>query len=68
MIKDASWTKKSMIRLFKKIDKDGNGTISSKEFQRIFEEELHIQVSRRDVKKLMSRIDDDKQMNNDVRN
>ena len=59
MISDASWTKQSMTRLFKKVDKDNSGTISAKEFQRIFEEELHIRVNRRDVKKLMSRIDED---------
>ena len=58
-IQDASWSKKSLTKLFKKIDKDGNGKISIKEFQRIFEDDMAIRVSKSDVRKLMERMDED---------
>ena len=58
-IQDASWSNKSMLKLFKKIDKDGNGRISVKEFQRIFEDDMGLRVSKSEVRDLMDRLDED---------
>ena len=48
-----------MLKLFKKIDKDGNGRISVKEFQRIFEDDMGLRVSKSEVRDLMDRLDED---------
>ena len=48
-----------MLKLFKKIDKDGNGKISVKEFQRIFEDDMGIRVSKSEVRDLMDGLDED---------
>ena len=48
-----------MLKLVKKIDKDGNGRISVKEFQRIFEDDMGLRVSKSEVRDLMDRLDED---------
>ena len=58
LIRNASWNRDSLRKLFEKFDKDRSGRITSSEFKRAFEG-LGFSTSQYDVENLMRRIDAD---------
>ena len=58
MIDESSHNAKSLRRLFIEFDEDGNGTISTKEFQNVFKK-LGLKANKSEIRKLMKELDRD---------